>query len=94
MPVLRRNHEKLRSDIRALYSVNRVKHINTTYGTANFDAADMPVKAGRHRLVQSLRSVVMKTLTNAVLHDVTTRRQRFRTEVFIIITHVSTSNFS
>jgi len=38
--------------------VNRVKHINTTYGIANFDAANIPVKVGRHRLVQSLRSVI------------------------------------
>jgi len=52
------NHDKLRSDIRAVYSMNRVKHVNTAYGIANFDAANMPVKAGRHRLVQSLRSFV------------------------------------
>jgi len=56
--VFRKNHDKLRSDIRAVNTVNRVKHINTTCGIANFDAVNMPVKAGRHRLVQSLCSVI------------------------------------
>jgi hypothetical protein len=58
MPVFRSYHDELRSDIRAVYSVNRVKHMNTNYGIANFDAPNMPVKAGRNRLVKSLRSVI------------------------------------
>jgi hypothetical protein len=44
--------------MRAVYSMNRVQHMNTTYGISDFDAANMPVKAGWHRLVQSLRSVI------------------------------------
>lgn len=59
--MFRRNHVKLRSDIRAVYFVNRVKHINTAYGFENYDAANVPVKAGRHRLEPTQRHI-MKTL--------------------------------